>query len=421
VPHAALAELSGWRDDFSSSSPAELGARLGRRTAHITGPRLVGDRLRVWVHGILPLGLTIHALLRGDRFDARAFANVSSRWHRVVFRVPRAWRGARLVGLTLTGPAPLSADMLQLGALEQRVGGKWRELTRFARWVPAAGFGVVLPQALRDAPIRRGVSVSFYGQAVPFIRPGFPVPRAVPAIVSTRLAHEAVDGKLAVRVRGERVSLALAGTSRFFPGVVDDAERFAVVDYETLLTVLDADLPGDASASEAWGVRGPPPTRARVRGLLPRARLVTLADEQRAARNNALATGTQELLLVTAIIAALLAVLGQGMAARRLRRDELGLWREYEALGVRPSTVARSLGIRAVLPVALGLLAAVAGGVLASRLVAALVALGAAGEKPVPPIQSHVGWLAQAVLLATTGAAALGAAWLGARREDPRR
>jgi hypothetical protein len=415
IRHDALPKLTGWRDDFSKSTPAALGERLGRATAHITGPRIEGDRLRVWVRGVLPLGLTISAFLAGDRFDSRLLANVDTRWRRVVFRVPHAWRGGRFVGISMAGPTGLSADAVQFGTLEQRFQGRWRALTAFRGWVPAAGFGVVLPQGFRDAPIRRGVSVSFYGPAFPFIRPGYRVPRVVPAIVSGRLAREAVDGRLVIRVRGERLRVAVVGTSRFFPGIVHGAERFVVADYDTLLTALDADRPGDATPREAWGVSGPSPTATRVREVAPGARLVTLEHERRAARRNALATGTGALLLAAAVIAALLAVAGQGLAARRLRRDELSLWREYEALGVRPSTAARSMGIRAVLPLALGLTAAVAGGVLASRLVGALVALGAAGEKPVPTIDSTIGWAQQAILLGSVALAAVVAARLGSR------
>ena len=143
--------------------------------------------------------------------------------------------------------------------------------------------------------------------------------------------------------------------------------------------------------------------------------MVTTAAEREVARHDALAVGLDALLLITAVLAGLLVVAGLALSARRLRGDEQALWREYEALGVRPSVLGRSLVIRALIPLAGGVAGAVVGGVVATRLTASLVALTATGGSPLPPILAASGWVAALLLVgAVAGGAAL-AARLGAR------
>jgi hypothetical protein len=418
IPHAAIPRLTGWRRDFATTPPSEQAAALGRHTAQITGPRIApaARMLSFWAHTVVESSVTMTVLLAGDRFESLPIANLSTRWHHVTFRVPRRWRGARVVALTFTGVSTIAQDGVEVGPIAQRGGpGTPAQLTSMRDWVASALAGQVLATGLVDAPIPRGVRISFYGVAVPLIRPGYPVPRALPAIVSSRLAKQAVDGQLAIVARGRRIPLDIVGTSDLFPGITTRPEQFAVADYATLLAVLDADAPGDANAQEAWGTSGLAPPRARVENLLPGGHMVTTAAEREVARHDALAVGLDTLLLITAVLAGLLVVAGLALSARRLRGDEQALWREYEALGVRPSVLGRSLVIRALIPLAGGVAGAVVGGVVATRLTASLVALTATGGSPLPPILAASGWVAALLLVgAVAGGAAL-AARLGAR------
>jgi hypothetical protein len=88
---------------------------------------------------------------------------------------------------------------------------------------------------------------------------------------------------------------------------------------------------------------------------------------------------------------------------------------EYEALGVPPSTLVRSVQLRLVVLSVLGIGAGLLGGVLAVRLVGALVAVTVGGRTPLPSIVPVAAWIPAAALLAAVGAVALAAALVLAR------
>jgi DNA-binding CsgD family transcriptional regulator len=327
IPHQAIPRLTGWRQDFATTPPHELAAALGRHTARITGPRIApaAQTLSFWAHTVVESSVTMTVLLPGDRFESRPIANLDPRWRHVTYRMPRRWRGAHVVALSFTGVSTIAQDGVEVGPIEQRGGpGTPAQLTSMRDWVSAALTGQVLPSGLVGAPIPRGVRISFFGAAVPLIRPGYTVPRALPAIVSSRLAKQAVDGQLAIVARGRRIPLDIVGTSDLFPGITTRPAQFAVADYATLLAVLDADAPGDANAQEAWSTSGLAPPRSRLENLLPGGHMVTTAAERAVARHDALAVGLDALLLIAALLAGLLVVAGLAALGEGRHADAFG-------------------------------------------------------------------------------------------------
>lgn len=129
-----------------------------------------------------------------------------------------------------------------------------------------------------------------------------------------------------------------------------------------------------------------------------------------------LAAGARGVLLLAAAAAAALGLLGLILAARATLAAERLELAEYEALGVRRATLARSTQLRLVALSILGIGAGFLGGLLAVRLIGALVAVTGTAGQPLPPIEPVVAWRADAVVISVMAAAALVSAALLARR-----
>jgi hypothetical protein len=259
-----------------------------------------------------------------------------------------------------------------------------------------------------DAPVRSGLQFSLNGTATPLIRPGVGLPRALPALVSPSVAVEAVDGQVTVDLAGRELAVRVAAVADHFPTVIRRPDNFVVLDYDTLFAALNADRPGFASPTEAWFF-GARPERAA-------AHLVGAEPLRKKLLGDPLARGTRDVLDVTALLAAALAVLGLLVGVRSTLGADRLLAAEYEALGVQPSTLARSVQLRLALLSVLGIGAGLLGGVLAVRLVGALVAVTGTGTAPLPSIVPVVAWLPLAALLGALGAVALAVTLLLARK-----
>ena len=86
------------------------------------------------------------------------------------------------------------------------------------------------------------------------------------------------------------------------------------------------------------------------------------------------------------------ACLGLVLATRlRLRSEEAAL-AEYEALGIAPATVDRSVQYGVVVLTALGALGGLAGALLAVRITAALVAVSAGSAATLPSLEAQIAW-----------------------------
>jgi hypothetical protein len=128
--------------------------------------------------------------------------------------------------------------------------------------------------------------------------------------------------------------------------------------------------------------------------------------------NDPLGAGARDVLLVASAVAALLALLGLALASRWTLGAERLLLAEYEALGVPPRTIARSLQLRLLVLSAVGVAAAFLGAFVAVRLVGAAVAVTGEGGVPLPPIEPVVAWRLGIVLAGAVGLAAFVAARL---------
>jgi hypothetical protein len=185
-----------------------------------------------------------------------------------------------------------------------------------------------------------------------------------------------------------------------------------VLDYETLFAALNASSPGVALPSEAWFFR--PQTAGFVERLsMPRFRvdgLVGATPLTERLLSDPLAAGTRDVLGLAALGAAALGLLGLVLAVRAALAAERTLLGEYEALGVPPSTLARSTQLRLFAVSLLGVAAGFLGGLVSVRLIGASVAVTGGGDRPLPPIEPLVAWLADSVLAGVVGIAALAAA-----------
>ena len=195
--------------------------------------------------------------------------------------------------------------------------------------------------------------------------------------------------------------LRVAATARLFPTVTETPREFVVVDYDTLFAALNLDQPGVAAPSEALFLRRQAPGFAARLNDPPFRAARAVGAEQLEARllSDPLAGGARRVLGITALVAAALALLGLLLAARTILSSERSVLAEYEALGVPPSTLARSMQLRLLLLSAFGTAAGVAGGLLAVRLIGAFVAVTGTAGRPLPPIEPTFAWAAGGVVV----------------------
>jgi hypothetical protein len=404
APARSVPRLLGWRTDFSPLSRSEIAARLQPRPVGLAGPRIAGDAgaLRLWVRASAgyPRIVVARLLTRGGRrFVSVRLGVADGRWRRLRTALPAAARGGQLVGLELppTISPERSGAYVELARLQQLRAGRW-EATSLRGWEaadphqPLAARGFLTTWRTPGAPVSRALRFDLNQTSLPLMRPALRLPAALPVLASGPVAASAVDGIVGVQVRGLDVKLRVVGSARRFPSMVDRPSRFVVVDYDTLFAALNADRPGLAPPNEAWIFNGSPPS-APVDRVLGAARL------QARSLDDPLAAGTREVLGVAAWLAAALGVASLLIAARSALTSERGLLAEYEALGVPPRTLARSIQLSLVLLAALGVAAGVLGALLALRLVGALVAVTATATRPLLPIHTAVAWAGAATVL----------------------
>lgn len=429
LPAERIPAVLGWRESFSDLTRAEIARRLGSKAARLTGPEIAADAraVRVWARsqaGRPPRLATLHFLLPEEqRFAQLRLGVISPEWRRVAARLPRRLQGAELVGVELapTEIPPGGVDpggFVELGRFEARRPGGWSALPPLDGWTagrPGGGvaeYSVIAAPFPEDAPVARGIHFDLTSTVVPLIRPAVPVPDALPAVASERAAGLGVGGTITVDVLGLQLPLRVAARASLFPTVVDDPESFVVLDYDTLFAFLNADRPGFAAPSEAWFFQRQAPNFVQRLETAPFRLESAVGVEPVTERllNDPLAAGTRDVLSVAAIAAAALALLGLMLSTRSALGSERLLLAEYEAMGIPPATLARSLQIRLLLLSALGVAAGILGALLAVRLVGAFVAVTGASARPLPAIEPLVAWSAIAVVLAAVAIAGLATA-----------
>ena len=427
LPSASLPRVLGWRDDFADASRTELAHRLRPAPVRLTGLTLAPDasELRVWARAKTdyPRTILLHLMLPSQHFVEIELGTVFHHWEllRAPVHVPR---GTQLVAVQYEPTyTPISfkydpAGYVDLGPIEQRRAAGWTELPSIGQWNPTVSpdgrSGVLYPKRFRKAPVRSGTRFELSGTFQPLVHPpaGLPPPLsgfqvgALPALAGDPVADQAVDGLLTVVVAGKAVPVRMVGRARLFPTIVNRPHDFLVVDYDTLFAALNSDRPGLAVPSERWLFAGGPPP--------PHALDVERAEAR--LRNDPLAAGTRTVLGVTAIVAALLGLVGLVVATRSALTSERLVLAEYEALGVSPRALRRTAQVRLLILSAAGVAAGIAGGALGVRLVGAFVAVTGSATSPLPPIASVVAWAAGAAVVGALAVAAVGAASLLAGR-----
>ena len=430
VPAASLQHVLGWRDNFSSLSPAQIAARLRPNPIRLRGPRLATttDALRVWARSQTdyPRMIVLHLLLPGQNFAALRLGVVWRHWQRLEVTLPKALRGAELVGVgypaTYT-PIDFKYDpegFVDIGRIEQRRSGDWSTLPSLANWTqttsPDGTAGVLVTMQVRHAPVARTLRFDLNGTRQPLIHPklGLPSPRPgfengpIPVLASGPVAARAVDRLLTIDLPGKQIEGRVVGTARLFPTITESQSSFVVVDYDTLFAVMNADQPGLLEPSEAWFFH------SQQRGATERTlRLFHVVDEQqleRALLDDPLAAGTRTMLTISALVASALSLIGLILAARSALVSERPQLAEYEALGVARSVLRRSAQLRLFALSLLGIAAGLLGGFVSVRLTGAFVAVTGTAKRPLPPIATVIAWPAAAVVLgALTLTGAVGA------------
>jgi hypothetical protein len=443
LPSERIPSLLGWRESFSSLTAAEIAARLRPRSVRLSGVKVAPNSyaLRVWAHGQRGrpprLGVLHFLFPKEQRFGQLSLGIIPRHWSLMSVHLPARLRSAELVGLEFTPTfiPPNGRDpggFVELGPLEERRAGQWSTLESFGDWTAGTPGGSGAPSPViaapfpRSAPVDDGVHFDLTSTVLPLIRPPIRLPHALPALASGPVAATAVDGRITVDVLGRQLPLRVVGSADLFPSVVEPPKYFVVLDYETAFAALNVDYPGFSLPSEAWffGPQAPQFAERLERAPFRLEAAVGVQPLTERLLHDPLAGGTKDVLGLSAIVAAALALLGLALAARSALGIERPLLAEYEAMGVPPSMLARSTQLRLLILSGLGVCAGVLGAMLAVRMVGAFVAVTGTSGRPLPPIVPIVSWAAIGLVLAAVTVAALAtAAFLAGRtlRETPAR
>jgi hypothetical protein len=426
LPAAALGRIQGWRSDFSARTPAAL-ARLVRPPGRVTpaGLRLPAAArslaLPVEIRGD-EVGLTLTVLDRRGDFSAIRLGEHGAGRHLLRARVPPAARGGTVTALWLAFPviaafvaghresgtslsvSDASTGVLRLGRLRAgaTVLGDW------PGWIGVDGI-----RRLSQGGPRLRYLVNRAADSV--FRPRGPLEgEAVPVVASPAVAAAAgADGLVPLHVEESTILARVVGVARYVPSVSGDA---VVADLSWWLAAANAASPGSAVPTELW-IDRPRPAAARVLDRPPLAALDVSSQRAEAASlsGDPLAAGTLDVLLVAAVAALALAVVGVGLTVVGDVRDESGELFDLEAQGASPREVRRHLLVRAGTVTALGTIAGLAAGLAVGALVVRVVTVTAGAGTPLPPLVRVADWplvaAALGALCILSLLVALAAAW----------
>jgi hypothetical protein len=434
LPADKLPDVRGWRSDFTHLPRSTLSHLLAPRPVALGGPKASrqATALRLWVKGRgFPTQVVLWLQRPSQETEILTFPRIvppSGRWTLLRDELPPSLRGSELIGIDLNpiasqfGPQGFGGQDW-IGHVQQRTSSGWSDVAPFSGWTTLADtFGVqavIKVVSVKHGPVPSAIHFVRDGTVVSALRRNPNLPAALPVLASPSVAAAATDSQSTFVWGGGStpIPIRIVGTTKLFP-TITSTQRFIVADYNTASAFLNEVTPGIVPPTEAWFFEKQPSAFATGLAKAP-FRLTNLVSEQQneqALLSDPLASGTRSLLLATAIIAALLGLLGLLVAIRAILRDESSILAEYEALGIRPSVLARSTAIRLTAFSVIGVAAGIGGGLLAGRLVGSLVAVTGGGGVPLPPIQAVISWPSMAVLLAVVAAAAIAAALILARK-----
>jgi hypothetical protein len=394
IDATAIAELKGWRADFSPSDPAALGAAI-----HLDGEwRLAGHPL--------PTGVRNVSIDVGYTGDPIKLAAVVEQDDGTVRYVP--------MGELVPGRQTLTAvlfDDQEVATLSANQPVGWRVLGLLAlNGGPAGGGGPEQGQRQEGDVTIAGlddlidpatpVHLVVSGAGNQLIRPPARTDGLVlPALVSPDLAGDVdVDGVITVQA-GTSLDLRLrpVGTITRFPTITDPG-RVVVVDLAPLLLAMNAHDPGTGLPNQVLLGTPSDARTAEVVAALSRDPFPALVVRSRpaieAARaNDPFAVGLVWGLVIGAIAGLLLSFVGVLLAVASDLRDERGeLW-ELEAQGTTPRALLSLVTLRTVAMCAVGSLPGILVGVGLGWFVASAVGVGGEGAVAVPPLVLVVPWM----------------------------
>jgi FtsX-like permease family len=382
VPSREVAQVGGWRDDFSSTPLPEL----ARRIAAPAGTRLHATQLPAGRRIELPVSVRgndvgVRAIIRSRLGDETTIALGETHGQRPrLLRARLPFERPSLVGLELdminsgrltanagTGLQPVARGALRLGTL--RVDGR-PVPGAFSGWIGTGGVNDELAYSLRtDATGTLRPRQDLDGETLPVL--------ATPAVA----AAAGDDQTLPLVIEGEDVPARIVGVVDRFPSIVGDA---VVADRALAEIALDTRSPGLGTTNELWANR----LQNQPATVLLQSRQAVLDD----LRSDPLARGALATLAGTALVALALALVGLLLGVVGDLRDERGELFDLEAQGASPATLRTHLRLRALLVAAFGLLGGIVAGVILSALVLSLVTLTASTARPEPPLLLAVDW-----------------------------
>jgi hypothetical protein len=376
LPAHALSAIDGWRSDFSTRSPTQLGRLLQPSGT----PALHGIRLSAAARTYtLPftikgdrIGLTAVVENRRGDFTPLAFGEHATGAHASTVRLPPESRGGLIVALRLSFPV-IAAYVAGHRNAETALApndastGTLQLPQEFARWFGTNGI----------TPDGRSFHYIVNNAADSILRPHQPLENELVPVVTTPAIAVAAgpSGIVPLHVEDSVITGKIVATTRYFPSIDGDA---VVADLPTWLTVANTAEPGVASASELW-LDTRPPTGLPLDLASQRARVAELTSDP-------LARGAISLLLVTALVGLALAAVGLLLTVVGDLRDERGSLQDLEAQGATPADLRRHVLLRAAIVGVLGLAGGIAAGAIVGALVVAVVTVTAGAENALPPL-----------------------------------
>jgi hypothetical protein len=219
----------------------------------------------------------------------------------------------------------------------------------------------------------------------------------VPVIASPAIAGAAgSDGTLPLQVGNRTVLAQVVGVARHFPSIDG---QLVVADLPTWLVAANTAEPGTSVPSELW--LDAPPAAARQLAQRPFSLLDVTSQRATLAqlRSDPLSRGALALLLVTGIVAAVLAAVGLLLTVVGDLRDESGELYDLEAQGATPRDLRRHVLLRASIVAVLGVVGGIAAGAIVSALVVSVVTVTAGAGVALPPLRLTVDWQLAALAL----------------------
>jgi predicted lysophospholipase L1 biosynthesis ABC-type transport system permease subunit len=205
----------------------------------------------------------------------------------------------------------------------------------------------------------------------------------------------------------------VVATTNAVPSVDGDA---VLADLPTWLTAANAAEPGTTTVSELW-LDAPPAAAARLaRPPFSQLDVSSQRAQLETLRGDPLARGAIALLLVTALVALVLAATGVLLGVVGDLRDESGALFDLSAQGATPAQLRRHLLLRGGAVATLGIALGVAAGAIVCALVVAVVTVTAGAANAVPSLVLDFDWPVVAVALACVALASAATSALAVRR-----